>query len=58
MKNVLSFLTIPVFLLCSFQKEDGGFREAESRIVSAPVKSERIIYLFLKQIKTKRVTKK
>lgn len=48
MKNVLSFLTIPFFLLCSFQKEDGGFRGAESRIVSAPVKSERIIYLFFK----------
>ena len=48
MKNVLSVLAIPVFLLCSFQKENGLPRMTESPAVSVPVKSERIIYLFFK----------
>lgn len=48
MKNVLNVFMAPVFLFCSFQKENGVQQRAETESVSAPVKSERIIYLFFK----------
>ncbi|WP_312306460.1 hypothetical protein [Chryseobacterium sp.] len=47
MKNVLNLLVIPIFLLCSFQKEKNDQQRTETESVS-PVKSERIIYLFFK----------
>ncbi|MGG7440981.1 hypothetical protein ACQ7CU_23245 [Chryseobacterium arthrosphaerae] len=46
MKNALNLLIIPVFLLCSFQKENMELQRTEKESLYAPAKSERIIYLF------------
>ncbi len=48
MKNVLNLFIIPVFLFCSFQKENGGSQLAETGSPVVSVKGERIIYLFFK----------
>lgn len=58
MKNVLNVLIAPVFLLCSFQKENGVLQRAETESVSVPVKSERIIYLFFKVDKDQKGSEK
>ncbi|MEF9477039.1 hypothetical protein OWR28_04185 [Chryseobacterium sp. 1B4] len=46
MKNVFNVLIVPVFLLCSFQKENNLAQKKHSEKVTA--KSDRIIYLFFK----------
>lgn len=46
MKNVFNVLIVPVFLLCSFQKESSLTQKKYSENVTA--KSDRIIYLFFK----------
>ncbi|WP_142725514.1 MULTISPECIES: hypothetical protein [unclassified Chryseobacterium] len=46
MKNVLHALIVPVFLLCSFQKENNVPLNRGSKIVAA--KNDRIIYLFFR----------
>lgn len=46
MKNVFNVLIIPVFLLCSFQKENNAARSEPSETMTK--KNDRIIYLFFK----------
>ncbi|PRB05148.1 hypothetical protein CQ046_04605 [Chryseobacterium sp. MYb7] len=48
MKNVFNVLIVPVFLFCSFQKENGEPQNKKLNSETVIKKSERIIYLFFK----------
>lgn len=47
MKNVFNVLIVPVFLFCSFQKENGLTQKRQS-LSETTRKGDRIIYLFFK----------
>ncbi|MBB6332030.1 hypothetical protein HNP24_002980 [Chryseobacterium sediminis] len=48
MKNVFNVLIVPVFLFCSFQKENGLDQKRQSLSEAMTRKGDRIIYLFFK----------
>nr|WP_315025743.1 hypothetical protein [uncultured Chryseobacterium sp.] len=48
MKNVLTVLIVPIFLLCSFQKENELTQNGQIAAKTVVKKNERIIYLFFK----------
>lgn len=48
MKNVFNVLIVPVFLFCSFQKENGESQNKKLNSETVIKKSDRIIYLFFK----------
>ncbi|WP_426481530.1 hypothetical protein [Chryseobacterium sp. R2ACT005] len=48
MKNVFNVLIVPVFLFCSFQKENGLTQKRQSLSETVARKGDRIIYLFFK----------
>lgn len=48
MKNVFNVLIVPVFLFCSFQKENGLTENRQSLSENMTRKGDRIIYLFFK----------
>ena len=48
MKNILNVLIVPVFLFCSFQKENEKSQSKKLNAETAAKKSDRIIYLFFK----------
>ncbi|MDR6463562.1 hypothetical protein [Chryseobacterium sediminis] len=48
MKNVFNVFIVPVFLFCSFQKENGLTQKRQSISEAVTKKGDRIIYLFFK----------